>query len=138
MENTYLSSFTNMHCHCRAKFMREIHASVSNSIFVDFCCRNAFLSQIKRTRKRGETVKKKKTKREQTQRQRETKKSVVHDSALSSFPPVNFLPADNFIGTLDLSSGHAVASPIKARVDHSGTSVLTADQHEQHRQAESE
>lgn len=89
--------------------------------------------------KTGETVKKKKnTKREQRQRQRETKKSVVHDSTLSSFPSVNFLPADNFIGTLELPSGHAVASPIKARVDHGGTSVLTADQHEQHRQAESE
>lgn len=49
---------------------------------------------------------------------------------LSSY--VGFLPVDNFIGTLELLNGETVASPIKARVDHGSTSVLTADQHEQH------
>lgn len=95
-----------------------------------------FLSRNKQTRKWRDGQEKEG--RKQTQRQRETKKSVVYDVALSSFPPVNFLPVDNFIGTLELLSGHAVVFPIKARVDHGGTSVLTADQHEQHRQAESE
>lgn len=58
-------------------------------------------------------------------RQRQTEKSVAHDGALSSSSPVDFLPADNFIGTLELPSGQSVASPIKARVDDSGTSVCS-------------
>lgn len=59
-------------------------------------------------------------------------------TSFSSFPSPNFLLRNNFIGTLELPAGLAVASPIKARVDHRGISVLTVDQHEQYREVESE
>lgn len=86
--------------------------------------RNAFPSRVKRTRKRDEIVKKKKQ-RENICEDNGRRRKASPTTALSSSSPVDFLPVDNFIGTLELPSGQSVASPIKARVDDSGTSVCS-------------
>jgi len=86
--------------------------------------RNTFLSRVKRTRKRDKTIQKKK-RRENSREDKGRRRKASPTTALSSSSPVDFLPADNFIGTLELPSGQSVASPIKARVDDSGTSVCS-------------